>query len=71
MRFENADRSKGGNNSSCCRPSYDQSPGLRLKLNSTRNLDDAVQSTAADAISGGDLTECWAINIEQDVTGPV
>ena len=42
-----------------------------LEFKSARNLDDTVQSTAADGVRRSDLTESWTVDIEDGVAGPV
>jgi len=40
-----------------------------LEFKSARNLDDTVQSTAADGVRRSDLTESWTVDIEDGVAG--
>jgi len=38
-----------------------------LEIESTGNLDDTVQSTAADGVRRSDLAESWTVDIEDGV----
>jgi hypothetical protein len=42
-----------------------------LEFESARNLDDTVQSTAADGVRFSDLTESWTVDIEDGVAGSI
>src|SRR5690242_5396776 len=41
-----------------------------LEFKAARNLDDTVQTTAADGVRRSDLTEGWTVDVEDGVTGP-
>src|SRR4030095_162899 len=45
--------------------------GSGSEFNSTRNLEDTVQSTTADGVRRSDLTESWPADIEDCVAGSV
>jgi hypothetical protein len=55
---------------SSCRPSFETVIAVS-EFESARNLDDAVQATAADRVRRSDLTESWTVDIEDGVAGPV
>src|SRR6476660_3953106 len=60
---------KGSNSYRVAALRVKRAPCCCLELESTCNLDHAVQSTAADGVRRSDLTERWTIHVEDGVAG--